>query len=275
MIRIAIALCLVAGCSKEPAKERPIPAAPPAPAAPAAPAAPGSTAPLSFVPGSISAQLRDANTLIAIDLGRLQLGKVAAVFEKDTPCVAALLTKVGTVVIGEGEGYVTKLPEAETRKCLGELAPLFGLTIESKDLVIGGDRYSLVWTDGMLRVTKVGGTQSAKLSDHQRARIAKVPSAAKGWIVSNGYPKYKIKESVFWLETTDTHWRFTIEAEGSEPGSARPWVASVIEGFKQGLAGKGFVADDTWFTLTSTDTTAKLVGSIPTSFFDLAAAQAR
>jgi hypothetical protein len=267
MLRLAIALCLVAGCSKgEPAKKSE--AAPAKHEAALAPVTPTSGSPLSFVPSEISGRLVDANTLIAVDFGRMNLGKVAALLAKEAPCIADLMTKVGVVVIGEGEGYVTKLPEKETRECFGPLVPMFGGHLENNVLAMGGDKYSLVWDASMLRVTRVGHAAQPKLADAQRARVARVPAGAVAWIVSNGYPKYKIKESVFWLETGDTHWRFTVVAEGTEPGVARPWVEGIVTGFKEGAAQKGLVIDDRWFTLTSTDTSAKLVGSIPVSLFD-------
>jgi hypothetical protein len=268
MFRCAVALCLVAGCSKgEPARQE---AAPGKREAALAPVTPTSGAPLSFVPSEISARLVEANTLIAVDFGRMSLGKVAALIAGEAPCIADLLTKVGVVVIGEGEGYVTKVPEKETRECFGPLVPMFGGRLENNVLVFGDDRYSLAWDASMLRVTKVGRSAQTKLSDAQRARIARVPAGAVAWITSNGYPKYKIKESLFWLETGDTHWRFTVVAEGTEPGAARPWVAGIVTGFKEGAAQKGLVIDDKWFTLTSTDTSAKLVGAIPVSLFEQA-----
>jgi hypothetical protein len=194
---------------------------------------------------------------------------VAALVGEELPCAGELLRNVGVVVIGDAEGYVTQISEKSARACINEVAPLFGVRIEGNDLVFGEDRYSLIFTDGTLRVAKAGGTAPAsKLSAAQRARVAKIPATAKGWVVSNGYENYKIKQSLLWIEPEPRAWRLTVDAEGTEAGIARPWVASIISGFTEGAAKKGVEVDPKWFTLTSTDMTAKLVGVIPTSIFE-------
>jgi hypothetical protein len=223
---------------------------------------------LSFVPREISAQLADANTLIAVDVGRLGISKLAALVEAELPCAGQLLRGAGVFVVGEGEGYVTQISETTARDCIDQLAPMFGATLEGNELVIGGDRYSLTFAGNTLHVVKPGGAGAAKLSAAQRARVAKIPATARGWVVSNGYPKHKIKQSLLWIEPEQTAWRLTVDAEGTEVGSARPWVAGIIDGFTRGASQKGVQVDPTWFTLTSTDTTAKLVAVIPTSIFD-------
>jgi hypothetical protein len=222
---------------------------------------------LSFVPASIASSLGDTNTLIAIDLTRLDLGKVAQLLRQELPCAANMLAGARTVVVGEGEGFVAGINESETRKCLAQLLPMFGGSLDREGLSIAGDRYTLIWNDGVLHVDRVGA-QHPPLSRQQRSRVARVPSSAVGWVVSNGYPKYKINESLLWLETTATHWRITVLAEGTEARTARPWVASMVDGFRAGFTSKGIEVDDRWFELTSTDTHAQLIAAIPTSIFD-------
>jgi hypothetical protein len=235
---------------------------------------------IPIVPDAVTAQLGAVGFVIAIDLHRLDLGKVAALIPDELGCTRELLAAadMGVVAAGEHwEAFVTGLPEQPTRACIAKLAPLLGAS--TRDMTDGfridipDNPILLVWHGTTVTITQVGQTPRGGDPPGVILDLATtVPRTAEGWIVSSGFPKYKIKSSVMWLETTPATWTFTLTAESTELGAAKPWLASVVDGFKAGAAQKGVKIDDAWFTLTSaTGTSAKLVAAIPIEAFAQAA----
>ncbi|MBL9013095.1 MAG: hypothetical protein JNL83_02900 [Myxococcales bacterium] len=229
-----------------------------------------------FVSDTIAHQLGDANVIIAIDLGKFGLEKFSSMVPPMLGCVREVLGKVGVAVIGSSEsgtqGFVTGLPEEATKKCAGSLAPLLGVTTADVagawQLTAGGDKFQVTWKDGVAGVKDVAhpvkpGAPNARI----RGLVAQVPKDAWGWIVSGGFPKYKITQSVAYLTSAPKVWKLVVTADSSEPGVAKDWLSGIVTGFKQGAAQKGVTVEDSWFKLTENGTAARLEGEIPDNLF--------
>lgn len=238
----------------------------------------GSTETLGFpfVPDPIANQLGDANVIIAINLGQFGLSRFEGMIPDMLGCAKELLGKVGIAVIASAEsstqGFVSGVPEEATKKCVGALAPLLGVTTEDVkgafQLAQGDDKYQMVWKDGVVSIKNVAHPPKGGAPDQRiRGLVAQVPKDAEAWIVSGGFPKYKITQSVAWLKSTANTWHFEVTAESKEPGVAKDWVSGIIKGFKEGAAQKGITVEDSWFKVTETGNNAKLVGDIPNDIF--------
>jgi len=241
--------------------------------------APSSTR-LPIVPDRVTAHLGDVGFVLAVDLNHLDLGAIAALIPDQLGCTRELLAAADSAVITASdswEGFVTGLPETATWTCIGKLAPLFGATARAGSgdgyfLDIPGASISLTWHDRTVAIAEAGhalrsGDPPGVIFD----LAAQVPRTAKGWIVSSGFPAYKIKSSVAWLETSPTAWVFTVTAEGSEQGAAKPWLESIVAGFKAGAGAKGVAVDDRWFAIDATPARGKLVATVPIEAFTTAA----
>ena len=229
-----------------------------------------------FVSDTIASQLGDANVIIAIDLGKFGLEKFSSMVPPMLGCVRDILGKIGVAVIGSSDagtqGFVSGLPEEATKKCVGSLAPLLGAKTEDVagawQVTAGGDKFQVVWKDGVAHVKDLAhpvkpGAPNARI----RGLVAQVPKDAWGWIVSGGFPKYKITQSVAYLTSAPKAWKLVVTADSAEPGVAKEWLAGIIKGFKEGAAQKGITVDDSWFKLTENGTSARLEGMIPDDLF--------
>lgn len=239
--------------------------------------APAALQKVPVLPDSIESQLGTIGFAMAVDLHALDLGKVAAMLPDDPPCLKQVLSavKVGAVTQGidTWQGYVTGVPEPMLRECIAKFAPMLGVSV--KDHAGGGFELALPdkpavfqWRGDLALITQ--GSDAPHAGEPPAVileLLAKVPRGAKGWVVSSGFPKYQIKSSVAWLENDPTYWTFTILAEGTTMDAAKPWLQSVIDGFKAGAAEKGVAVDDKWFTLESTPPSGKLVAKIPIAAF--------
>jgi hypothetical protein len=229
-----------------------------------------------FVPDPIANQLGGANVIIAINLGEFGLARFEPMIPDMLGCVKELLGKVGIAVIASAEtsthGFVSGMPEAATKKCVGALAPLLGVKTEDVkgafQLALGDDKYQMVWKDGVVSIKDLANPPKGGAPDQRmRGLVAQVPKDAVGWIVSGGFPKYKITQSVAWLKSTPQTWHLEVTAESNEPGVAKEWVSGIIKGFREGAARKGVTVEDSWFKVTETGNSAKLVGDIPDDIF--------
>ena len=239
-------------------------------------AASGETLGFPFVPDPIANQLGDANVIIAINLGQFGLARFEPMIPDMLGCVKELIGKVGIAVIGSSDnatqGFVTGMPEDATKKCVGSLAPLLGVKTEDVkgafQLTQGDSKYQMVWKDGVVSIKDVANPAKAGAPDQRmRGLVAQVPKDAEGWIVSGGFPKYKITQSVAWLKSTAQTWHLEVTAESKEPGVAKSWLEGIPRGFKEGAAQKGITVEDSWFKVTETGNSAKLVGDIPSDIF--------
>ncbi len=254
---VVIALALV-GCKSHQA-------APPPPRVP-------------VLPDTITGQLGTIGFALAIDLHALDLGKVAAMIPDDPPCVRDVLKSARVAAVTQSaevwQGYLTGLSEPALRDCLTKFAPLMGLSVRDHsgggfELALPGKPAVFQWRGDLAVITE--GVEQPHAGDPPGVifdLVAKVPRGAKGWLVASGFPAYKIQSAVAWLETDTATWTFTVLAEGSAVDAARPWVASIIDGFKAAAVQKGVSIDDHWFTIESTAQTAKLVARIPIAAFD-------
>jgi hypothetical protein len=228
------------------------------------------------VSDAIANQLGDPNVIIALNLGKFGLEKFSSMVPPMLGCVRDILGKVGVVVIGSSDaathGFVTGLPEEATRKCAGSLAPLLGVKTEDVQgawqLTAGDDKFQVAWKDGVAHVKDLAhpvkpGAPNARI----RGLVSQVPKDAWGWIVSGGFPKYKITQSVAYLTSAPGVWKLVVTADSAEPGVAKEWLSGIIKGFKEGAAQKGVTVEDSWFKLTENGTSARLEGAIPDTLF--------
>lgn len=229
-----------------------------------------------FVSDPIANQLGDANVIIAIDLGKFGLEKFSSMVPPMLGCVRDILGKVGVAVIGSSDaatqGFVTGMPEDATKKCVGSLAPIIGVKTEDVQgawqLTAGDDKFQVTWKDGVAKVIDLAhpvkpGAPNARM----RGLVAQVPKDAWGWVVSGGFPKYKITQAVAHLTSAPKVWKLVVTAEGSEPGVAKDWLSGIVKGFKEGAANKGVTVQDSWFKLTENGKAARLEGEIPDDLF--------
>ncbi len=234
---------------------------------------PSETPNFPLVPDPIAIQVGSANVVIAIDLAKLDIAELSPMVPEGLDCVRGLLGKVGVVVLALGEhsqGFVTGMPEDATIKCITELAPLLGATTrpagDAFQVVIGGDTYAIRWgKDGVTTIRdEAHPMKIAAPTPKLVALIKQVPRDSEGWMVSGGWPKLKITSSVAWIKSEKDSWHLVVTANGSEPGVAASWLASIPRGFKQGAAAKGVVVDDSWFKVTNANAmSARLDGNIP------------
>jgi hypothetical protein len=229
-----------------------------------------------FIPDPIANQLGDANVIIAINLGQFGLARFEPMIPDMLGCVKELLGKVGIAVIASSDatthGFVTGMPEEATKKCVGSLAPLLGVKTEDVQgafqLTQGDNKYQMVWKDGVISIKDVAHLPKSSAPDQRiRGLVAQVPKDVEGWIVSGGFPKYKITQSVAWLKSGPKTWHIEVTADSKEPGVAKSWLEGIPKGFKEGAAQKGITVEDSWFKVTETGNNAKLVGDIPNDLF--------
>jgi hypothetical protein len=258
MLRLAILLVALSACEKHAGT-------------------PAALTKVPVLPDLIEGQLGTIGFAIAVDFHALDLEKVATMLPDDPPCLRKVLSaaKVGAVTQGgeTWEGYVTGVTEPALRECVEKFAPMMGVGV--KDHAGGGFELALPdkpavfqWRGDLALITEGSdaphaGEPPAVILD----LLAKVPRDAKGWIVSSGFPNYKIKSSTAWLQTDPTYWTFTILADGMTNDAVKPWLQSVIDGFKAGATQKGVTVDDNWFTIESTPPTGKLIAKIPIAEF--------
>ena len=240
------------------------------------PATSGESLSFPFVSDTIANQLGDSNVIIAINLRQFGLEKFSSMVPPMLGCVRDILGKIDVAVIGSSDaattGFVSGLPEEATKKCAGSLAPLLGMKTEDVQgawqLTAGEDKFQVAWKDGVAAVKDVAhpvkpGAPNARI----RGLVAQVPKDAWGWVVSGGFPKYKITQSVAYLTSAPKVWKLVVTADSSEPGVAKEWLSGIIKGFKEGAAQKGITVSDSWFKLTENGTAARLEGEIPDDLF--------
>jgi hypothetical protein len=227
---------------------------------------------VAVIPDSITSQLGTVGFVMAVDLHRLDLGAMTAMIPDDPPCLHDVLKNTGTAVLTQGadtwQGYVTGLAQPLLRDCIGKFAPMFAGTVTDRgsgfELVVDDTPATFAWHGELATITK--GSNAPHAGDPPSVildLLARVPRDAKGSIVSSGFPQYKIKSVVAWLETTPTTWTFTVHAEGSTQDMAKPWVEGLVTGFSTAATAKGVTIDPSWFVITGTPTATKLVATIP------------
>ena len=227
---------------------------------------------VAVLPDSITGELGTVGFVMAVDLHRLDLGAMTALIPDDPPCIHEVLKNAGIAVVTQGgdswQGYVTGLARPLLRECIGKFAPMFAGTVTDRgsgfELVVDDTPATFTWHGETATITK--GSNAPHAGDPPAVildLLARVPRDAKGAIVSSGFPEYKIKSVVAWLETTPTTWTFTVQAEGSTQDAAKPWVEGIVRGFSNAAAAKDVAIDPSWFVITGTPTATKLVATIP------------
>ncbi|MEO8845098.1 MAG: hypothetical protein ABI591_24270 [Kofleriaceae bacterium] len=233
------------------------------------------------IPDSITSQLGTVGFAMAVDLDKIDIAALTVLIPDDPPCIHAVLKTVKVAVLTQSaeswQAYVTGLGQPLLRDCVSKFAPMFGGTVADHgsgfELALGDKPAVFTWTGDTALITE--GSNAPHAGDPPAVileLLAKVPRTAKGWLVASGFPKYKIKSATAWMETDPTTgWTFTVIAEASEQDMAKPWLDSIVTGFTAAARAKGATIDPSWFTVTGTPTTAKLVATLPPSAFQVSA----
>ena len=231
------------------------------------------------IPDSITSQLGTVGFAMAVDLHGIDLAALTVLIPDDPPCIHAVMNRVHLAVLTQSadswQAYVTGLEQPLMRDCVGKFAPMFGGKVADRgsgfELAIGDKPAVFTWTGDTALITE--GSNAPHAGDPPAVildLLAQVPRTAKGWLVSSGFPVYKIKSAIAWMETDKaTGWTFTVLAEGSEQDMAKPWLESIVTGFTAAAKAKGATIDPSWFTITATPTSAKLIAKIPPSAFSV------
>jgi hypothetical protein len=234
---------------------------------------------VAVIPDSILGSLGTIGLGLAVDFHDLDVATVAALLPDDPPCVRELVKSVRFAAVtqtsDQWQGYVTGVAPTALHDCVAGYVKLSGLAV--KDLGSGFeiDRgeskvAAVSWRDNTALITQ--GSNAPHAGDPPGVildLLARVPHAAKGWIVASGFPEAKIKNTVAWLETDGKTWTFTVEAEGAAQDVVKPWLDSIAAGFASVARQKGVVIDAAWFTITGTPISGRLVATIPISAFQV------
>jgi len=229
------------------------------------------------IPDSITSQLGTVGFAMAVDLHGVDIAALTFLIPDDPPCIHAVMKTVGLAVLTQDvdswQGYVTGVEQPLLRDCVGKFAPMFGGKVTDRgsgfELTIGDKPAVFTWSGATALITE--GSNAPHAGDPPGVildLLARVPRTAKGWLVSSGFPKYKIRSATAWMETDKVAgWTFTVLAEASEQDMAKPWLESIVKGFTETARAKGATIDPSWFTITTTPTAAKLIAKIPPSAF--------
>jgi hypothetical protein len=224
-------------------------------------------------------QLGEIGFVMAIDLHALDLDQVGGYLPPELGCARELIKAANVGVLTESgatwEGHVTGLEPVQVFECSSKLAPVIGVEVHRAptgvELTWQGTHVVVAWHGDDAVITQAGNApRTGEMPMVIQDLISRVPRDVKGWIVSSGFPQYKIGSTVAWLQTTAETWTFTVLVESIEIGAARPFIDSIVDGFKTTARAKGARVDDSWFAVESTPTTAKLVATVPISAFGAA-----
>jgi hypothetical protein len=218
------------------------------------------------LPDAITNRLGTIGLAVAIDFSAAGIEKL---FGARSTCARDLIVHVRDAVatVGDGgwQGIVDGVPEAATRACLAQL----GLAASNGsagglELELAGKQLVVRWRGDVATLAEAGAVErGGDVPDVMKDVIAKVPRGVAAWLAVTGLPDYKIDQAVGWLEVGPKAWTITVNATGATPTAAKDWIDSLVRGFSVALAGRGTVVSGSWFEITSSPPTAKLVASIP------------
>ncbi len=230
----------------------------------------------AIVPDAVLDRLGDFRVGLAVDIRALDPDRLGAFVPDKFACARDLLktARVGVITFADDdvETHVTGLVETETVACLEKLAPELGFDVQRVDsayrLGIPGKPLALTWQADDAVVVQAGhprrtGSPPAVI----QGLLARIPRSAKAWLVSSGFPEYKISSVVGYLETSVDALTITATAESMEEGDARSWIEGIVRGVKKSAAAKGMRVEDSWFVIEATPPKAKLVATIPAAVF--------
>ncbi|CAN5159435.1 hypothetical protein BH11MYX1_BH11MYX1_34710 [soil metagenome] len=230
---VVLALALVA-CKKTE------PEAPPPPPAPTLP----------VVSNELAAQLGNFGFGLALDFTRLDRELLANLLP---PTPVAMRSAVRSARLGvvtqtgdSWRAYITGVAEPDLRECLALFSPGSTFTTQGDTSMIGS------------------GSDAGAVSATILELLHRVPADAVGWAASSGLPELEARTLVGWLETSATVWTFTVRVEAKDQVTANKIVDGFVERFAAALGHDGTIhIDRSWFTTSSTPTTATLVARVP------------
>ncbi len=236
--------------------------------------APPAPAKYAVLPDVISSQLGTVGFVLAFDFHSVQTAKIDSLLPADPPCVREIARTANILAVTQSatdwQGYLTGVAAPTLRSCAEALAPGLGSKVtphgDDSALDIAGTPAIVHTTDTLTTITQGSnaphaGEPPTVITD----LLARVPRDAKGLLVSSGFPDYKLKDVVAYLQTTDTVWTFTVFADAATADAVKPWLESIVRGFRETAKQKGVVASDDWFKIEATPMAGKLVMTIPIS----------
>jgi hypothetical protein len=222
------------------------------------------------IPDAILSQLAGSETVIAVDLGHMNIKALLAKIPDE--CAREVLRATGVIVVAMGAepvGVVTDVPKNVALSCAKNLASSIGISVTPTatgfDLEIADRPVSATWSGRTATIVERGhappkGDPPAALM----ALLAKAPRSAKGVLVqANNPPKHDIKTVVGWLETRDDNFILTLVFEGTSASTAHETATGVIAGFKRGAGNKGLVLDEKWFAIRDSGNFSTVVATVP------------
>ena len=225
---------------------------------------------IPILPDSITARLGTIGLALAVDFHAIDVRTLFGARPPKLPCAHDLLVGVRDAVatVGDGgwQGIVDGVPEPAARACLAQLgvAASTGSAAGGLELDVAGKQLVVRWRGDVATLAEAGAVErGGDVPDVMKDVIAKVPRGVAAWLAVTGLPDYKIDQAVGWLEVGPKAWTITVNATGATPTAAKDWIDSLVRGFSVALAGRGTVVSGSWFEITSSPPTAKLVASIP------------
>lgn len=228
----------------------------------------------AVLPDDISDQLGTVGFVLALDLEAMEVGKLELLWKQVPKCVDDIAHTAKIVAVTRGatdwQGYVTGVNGPSLRACIEGFGPTLGASVTAAgsdyQVDVAGTT-AVLHTAGTFTTITQGsntphaGEAPAVITD----LLSRVPKSAHGLFVAGGFPEYKVKNVVAYLETDPSTWKFTVFADGSQADMAMPWLQSLVTGFKAALKAKGVVASDDWFKIEATPMAGKLVMTVPIS----------
>ncbi len=241
MVRHVLLLLALVAC-----KNTDVP--PPPPATPAT-RLPG----LPVISDELASQIGNFGFGAALDLTKLDREMIAGLLPASPTCMGSAIRSAKTVVLTQTgdswHAYVTGVAKADLDACVGMFGPDLAVTAKGDLSVISSG------SDAQL------GGMSATIVE----LLHEVPKTAIGWVVSSGLPKAEITALVGWLKTAKTTWAFTVRVEAKDQATALKFVDGVKTGALESFKEKGATADPGWFVISTTQTSATLVATVPLS----------
>ncbi len=231
------------------------------------PPAPATLIPI--LPDAITARLGTIGLALAVDFHAIDVRTLFGARPPKLPCAHDLLVGVRDAVatVGDGgwQGIVDGVPEAATRACLAQLGiAASNGSAGGLELDLAGKQLVVRWRGDVATLAEANAVErGGEVPDVMKDVIAKVPRGVAAWLAVTGLPDYKIEQAVGWLEVGPKAWTITVSATGATPTAAKDWIDTLVRGFSVALAGRGTIVDGSWFAITTSPPTARLVASIP------------
>ncbi|HVV87626.1 MAG TPA: hypothetical protein VHE35_31510 [Kofleriaceae bacterium] len=264
---MTLVLVVLAACATHDATSTPTRNVPPPRGAASPP-----DSPFVFVPVPIARELAGVNLVFGVEVARAGLANLLPPLPAQFGCVHDLVGSMGIVVAVDPpfEAYATGLSEPTTRACVEQVASLVGASGRTAAdgsylLALGDQQLSLAWRDATLVITTPGAQSrpAGPAAPELRTLAARVPADAFLFMLAGAYPDHQIRDVVLWVRTVPDGFEVHAQAEGTAPGAARRWLASLVGGFVDAAKARSVAVDERWFVSSGTEPQAVLDVHLP------------